>query len=338
MHIYYDRDVDLELIRKKRVAVLGFGSQGHAHALNLRDSGVSEIAVAGRPGPSFDKAQAGGFRTVSNIEAAAWADVIVMSAPDESQPDIYKRDLAPHMKHGAALLFVHGFAIHFHLIEPRPDLDVAMIAPKGQGHAMRREYLRGGGVPGLIAVHRDATGHARQLALSYASAIGNGRAGIMETTFREECETDLFSEQAVLCGGLVELIRAGFDTLVEAGYAPEVAYFECLHEVKLIVDRIYESGIARMNTAISNTAEYGEYVAGPRIVTQETRAEMKRILADIQSGKFARDWVLENMAGQPSFKAMRARSAAHPIEDVGERLRAMMPWLSESKSGAPEKK
>jgi ketol-acid reductoisomerase len=336
MQIYYDRDTNPALIRSKRVAVLGFGSQGHAHALNLRDSRVAEIAIAGREGASLDRAREAGFSIVSNAEAAAWADIVVMGAPDESQPDIYKHDLAPNMKHGAALLFVHGFAIHFHLIEPRPDLDVVMIAPKGQGHAMRREYLRGGGVPGLVAIHHDATGNARQLALSYASAIGSGRAGIMETTFREECETDLFSEQAILCGGLVELIRAGFDTLVEAGYAPEIAYFECLHEVKLIVDRIYESGIARMNTAISNTAEYGEYVAGPRIVTEETRAEMRRILSDIQSGRFARDWVLENMAGQPSFKAMRARAAAHPIEEVGERLRAMMPWLSES-GGKPEK-
>ncbi|HEX4078903.1 MAG TPA: ketol-acid reductoisomerase [Rhizomicrobium sp.] len=331
MQVYYDRDTNPDLIRTKRVAVLGFGSQGHAHALNLRDSGVKEIAVGGREGKSSERAREAGFNVVSNAEAAAWADVIMMGAPDESQPGIYKCDLAPHMKQGATLFFAHGFAIHFHLIEPRADLDIAMVAPKGQGHAMRREYLRGGGVPGLIAVHQDASGKARDLALAYASAIGNGRAGIMETTFREECETDLFSEQAVLCGGLVELIRAGFDTLVEGGYAPEMAYFECLHEVKLIVDRIYEGGIARMNTAISNTAEYGEYVTGPRIVTEETRAEMKRILADIQSGRFARDWVLENMAGQPSFKAMRARAAAHPIEEVGERLRAMMPWLSESR-------
>ena len=329
MQVYYDRDTDLELIKSKRVAVLGFGSQGHAHALNLRDSGVAEIAIAGRPGRSLDRAKEAGFQIISNAEAAVWADVIMMGAPDESQPDIYRHDLSPHMKQHTALLFVHGFAIHFHLIEPRHDLDVVMVAPKGQGHAMRREYLRGGGVPGLIAVNQDASGKARELALSYASAIGNGRAGIMETTFREECETDLFSEQAVLCGGLVELIRAGYDTLVEAGYAPEMAYFECLHEVKLIVDRIYVDGIARMNTAISNTAEYGEYVAGPRIVNDATRAEMKRILADIQSGRFARDWVLENMAGQPSFKAMRARAAEHPIEEVGKRLRAMMPWLSE---------
>jgi len=328
MRVYYETDTDPGLIRTRRVAVLGFGSQGHAHALNLRDSGVKEIAVAGRPGATAAKAEAEGFRVLANTDAARWADVIMITAPDEAQAEIYRRDLASQMKHGAALLFAHGFAIHFHLIEPRPDLDIAMIAPKGQGHALRREYTRGGGVPGLIAIHQDATGNARDLALSYASALGHGRAGIMETTFREECETDLFSEQAVLCGGLVELIRAGFDTLVEAGYAPEIAYFECLHEVKLIVDRIYESGIARMNTAISNTAEYGEYVAGPRIVTKETRQEMKRILDDIQSGRFARDWMGENERGLPWFKAMRARAAQHPIEEVGERLRAMMPWLS----------
>jgi len=327
MRVYYDRDTDPELIRKKRVVVLGFGSQGHAHALNLRDSGVTEIAVAGRPGASLDRAVSEGFPVMTNAEAAAWADVIMMGAPDELQPEIYTRDLAPNMREGTALFFAHGFAIHFGFIDPRRDLDVAMVAPKGQGHAMRREYLRGGGVPGLIAIHQDATGNARALALSYASAIGNGRAGIMETDFREECETDLFSEQAVLCGGLVELIRAGFDTLVAAGYAPEMAYFECLHEVKLIVDRIYESGIAQMNTAISNTAEYGEYVSGPRIVNESVRAEMKGILADIQSGLFARAWMEENRAGLPYMKDRRAFSVAHPIEAVGERLRAMMPWL-----------
>jgi len=330
MRIYSDRDTDPELIRTKRVVVLGYGSQGHAHALNLRDSGVKEIAVAGRPGATADRARAEGFRVMGNSEAAGWADVLMMTAPDELQGEIYRRDLSQYMNQGAALFFAHGFSIHFRAIEPRADLDVAMVAPKGQGHAMRREYGRGGGVPGLVAVHRNATGNARDLAFSYASALGSGRAGIMETSFREECESDLFSEQAVLCGGLVELIRAGFETLVEAGYAPEIAYFECLHEMKLIVDRIYESGIARMNTAISNTAEYGEYVSGPRIVTDATRAEMKRVLADIQSGKFARDWMAENEAGQMSFKAMRARAAAHPIEAVGERLRTMMPWLARS--------
>ncbi|MGH6890111.1 MAG: ketol-acid reductoisomerase [Rhizomicrobium sp.] len=329
MRVYYDRDADSRLIAARRVAVLGFGSQGHAHALNLRDSGVAEIVVAGRPGASAAKAEAAGFRVVSNREAAAWADAIMFTAPDEAQPEIYARDLAPHMKQGAALFFAHGFAVHFGFIELRPDLDGVLVAPKGQGHAMRREYLRGGGVPGLIAVHQDASGAAHALALSYACALGHGRAGIMETTFSEECETDLFSEQAVLCGGLVELIRAGFDTLVDAGYAPEMAYFECLHEVKLIVDRIYESGISRMNAAISNTAEYGEYVAGPRVVTAQTREEMKRILDDIRSGRFARAWMAENAQGLPWFKTMRARAAAHPIEKVGERLRAMMPWLAE---------
>lgn len=327
MRVYYDKDADPALIRGKRVSVLGFGSQGHAHALNLRDSGVEDIAVAGRSGASLERAVAEGFSVQTNAEAAAWADVIMLTAPDELQPEIYARDLAPNMREGAALLFAHGFAIHFRFIEPRPDLDVAMVAPKGQGHAMRREYLRGGGVPGLIAIHKDATGNARALALSYASAVGNGRAGIMETTFREECESDLFSEQAVLCGGLVELVRAGFETLVDAGYSPEISYFECLHELKLIVDRIYESGIARMNLAISNTAEYGEYVSGPRVVNEETRAEMKRILEDIQSGKFARAWMAESRAGLPYMKEMRARAGAHPIEVVGERLRAMMPWL-----------
>ncbi|HLY04236.1 MAG TPA: ketol-acid reductoisomerase [Rhizomicrobium sp.] len=327
MRVYYDRDTDTGLIRNKRVVVLGFGSQGHAHALNLRDSGVKEIAIAGRPGASLDRAGAEGFSVRSNAHAAAWADVIMLTAPDELQPDIYTHDLAPHMREGTALLFAHGFAIHFRFIEPRPDLDVVMVAPKGQGHAMRREYVRGGGVPGLIAIHQDATGNARALALSYAGAIGSGRAAIMETTFREECESDLFSEQAVLCGGLVELIRAGFETLVDAGYAPEISYFECLHELKLIVDRIYESGIARTNLAISNTAEYGEYVSGPRIVTDETRAEMKRILDDVQSGRFARAWMAENRAGLPYMTEMRARTATHPIEAVGERLRAFMPWL-----------
>lgn len=330
MRVYYDKDVDPRLIRGKRVVVLGFGSQGHAHALNLRDSGVEEIAVAGRPGASLNRAVTEGFSVLTNEEAAAWADVVMLTAPDELQPEIYARDLAPNMREGAALLFAHGFAVHFGFIEPRSDLDVMMVAPKGQGHAMRREYLRGGGVPGLIALHQDATGKARALALSYAGAIGSGRAGIMETSFGEECEADLFSEQVVLCGGLVELVRAGFETMVEAGYSPEISYFECLHELKLIVDRMHEHGIARMNLAISNTAEYGEYVSGPRIVTDETRAEMKRILADVQSGKFARDWMAENRAGLPFMREMRARAAAHPIEAVGERLRAMMPWLRNS--------
>jgi ketol-acid reductoisomerase len=331
MRVYYDRDADLKFITNKKVAVIGFGSQGHAHALNMRDSGVKEVAIAARPGASAKKAEAAGFKVMPTAEAAAWADCMMMVTPDELQADIYKTDLAPNMKQGAALFFAHGFNVHFRLIEPRKDLDIIMVAPKGPGHTVRSEYQKGGGVPCLIAVAQDASGNAHDLGLAYASAIGGGRAGIIETTFREECETDLFGEQVVLCGGLVELIRNGFETLVEAGYAPEMAYFECCHEVKLIVDLIYEGGIANMNYSISNTAEYGEYVTGPRVVTGETKKEMKRVLADIQSGRFARDWVLENKAGQPSFKAMRARSAAHPIEEIGAKLRAMMPWIAKNK-------
>jgi ketol-acid reductoisomerase len=331
MRVYYDRDADLNLIKNKKVAVIGFGSQGHAHALNMRDSGVKEIAIAARPGASAKKAEAAGFKVMSVADAAKWADAMMMVTPDELQADIYKNELHANMKQGAALLFAHGFNVHFKLIEPRKDLDVLMVAPKGPGHTVRGEYLKGGGVPCLIAVHQDASSNAHDLGLSYASAIGGGRAGVIETSFKEECETDLFGEQAVLCGGLVELIRAGFETLVGAGYAPEMAYFECLHEVKLIVDLIYEGGIANMNYSISNTAEYGEYVSGPRLITAETKAEMKRVLDDIQSGRFARDWVLENKAGQASFKAIRARGEAHPIEEVGARLRAMMPWIAKNK-------
>ncbi|THD49480.1 MAG: ketol-acid reductoisomerase [Bradyrhizobium sp.] len=332
MRVYYDRDADLNLIKGKNVAIVGYGAQGHAHALNLRDSGAKELVVALREGSSSaKKAEAEGLKVVSVAEAAKWADVVMMLTPDELQADIYAKDLAPHMKKGAALLFAHGLNVHFNLIEPRADLDVLMVAPKGPGHTVRSEYKRGGGVPCLIAIHQDASGNAHDLGLSYASAIGGGRAGIIETTFREECETDLFGEQVVLCGGLVELIRGGFETLVEAGYAPEMAYFECLHEVKLIVDLIYEGGIANMNYSISNTAEYGEYVTGPRIITPETKAEMKRVLADIQSGKFTRDWMLENKVNQTSFKATRTRNNAHQIEAVGEKLRAMMPWIGKNK-------
>ena len=331
MRVYYDRDADLNFIKAKKIAVIGFGSQGHAHALNLRDSGVKDVAVAARPGASANKAEGAGFKVMSSADAAKWADVMMMVTPDELQADIYRDDLAANMKQGAALLFAHGFNVHFRLIEPRKDLDVLIIAPKGPGHTVRSEYLRDGGVPALIAIHQDASGNAHDLGLAYASAIGGGRAGVIETTFREECETDLFGEQSVLCGGLIELIRAGFETLVEAGYAPEMAYFECLHEVKLIVDLVYEGGIANMNYSISNTAEYGEYVTGPRIITDETKKAMKRVLDDIQSGRFARDWVLENKAGQPSFKATRARNAAHPIEEVGAKLRAMMPWITKNK-------
>jgi ketol-acid reductoisomerase len=332
MRVYYDRDADINLIKGKKVAVIGYGSQGFAHATNLKDSGVTEIAVALRKGSaSAAKAEGAGLKVLEVAEAAKWADVVMVLAPDELQGEIYARDLEPNLKQGAALLFAHGLNIHFNLIEPRKDLDVAMVAPKGPGHTVRGEYLKGGGVPCLIAVHQNASGQALELGLSYASAIGGGRAGIIETTFREECETDLFGEQVVLCGGLVELIRGGFETLVEAGYAPEMAYFECLHEVKLIVDLIYEGGIANMNYSVSNTAEYGEYVTGPRIITAETKAEMKRVLEDIQSGKFTRDWMLENKVNQTSFKATRARNNAHPIEAVGARLRGMMPWIGKNK-------
>ena len=328
MRVYYDRDADINLIKGKNVAIVGYGSQGHAHALNLRDSGVKNIAVALRDGsPTAKKAEGEGLKVMTVVEAAKWADVVMMLTPDELQGDIYRDELHANMKKGAALLFAHGLNIHFNLIEPRKDLDVLMVAPKGPGHTVRSEYVRGGGVPTLIAIHQDSSGNAHDLGLSYASANGGGRAGIIETSFKEECETDLFGEQVVLCGGLVELIRAGFETLVEAGYAPEMAYFECLHEVKLIVDLIYEGGIANMNYSISNTAEYGEYVTGPRIITSETKAEMKRVLNDIQTGKFTRDWMLENKVNQTSFKAIRARNAAHPIEEVGEKLRAMMPWI-----------
>ena len=332
MRVYYDRDADLARILSKKVAIVGYGSQGHAHALNLRDSGVAEVAVALRPGSaSARKAQDAGLKVMTVAEAAAWADVVMMLAPDEHQRDIYSAEIAPHIRDGSALMFAHGLNVHFRLIEPKPSIDVLMVAPKGPGHTVRGEYERGGGVPCLIAVHQDASGQTMDLGLAYASAIGGGRSGVIETSFREECETDLFGEQAVLCGGLVELIRAGFETLVEAGYAPEMAYFECLHEVKLIVDLIYEGGIANMNYSISNTAEYGEYVTGPRIVTDQTKAEMKRVLKDIQEGRFVRDFMLENAAGQPSLKARRALLAEHGIEQVGERLRAMMPWIGKGK-------
>src|ERR1700743_2413239 len=331
MRVYYDRDADLNLIKNKKVAVIGFGSQGHAHAQNMRDSGVKDVVIAARPGASAKKAEAAGFKGMNVTDAAKWADVMMMVTPDELQADIWKNELEKNMKQGAALMFAHGFNVHFKLIEPRADLDVLMVAPKGPGHTVRGEYLKGGGVPCLIAVHQDASGNAQDLGLSYASAIGGGRAGIIETNFREECETDLFGEQAVLCGGVVELIRAGFETLVEAGYAPEMAYFECLHEVKLIVDLIYEGGIANMDYSISNTAEYGQYVTGPRIITAETKAEMKRVLDDIQTGRFARDWMLENAAGKPSFKATRRLASEHPIEAIGEKLRKMMPWIAKNK-------
>jgi ketol-acid reductoisomerase len=328
MRVYYDRDADLNLIKGKKVAIIGYGSQGHAHALNLRDSGVKDVAVALRKSSAgVKKAEGEKFKVMEVAEAAKWADVMMMLTPDELQGDIYREHLAKNIKDGAALMFAHGLNVHFNLIEPTKGIDVLMVAPKGPGHTVRSEYQRGAGVPCLLAIHQDASGNAHDLGLSYASAIGGGRAGIIETTFKEECETDLFGEQVVLCGGLVELIRGGFETLVAAGYAPEMAYFECLHEVKLIVDLIYEGGIANMNYSISNTAEYGEYVTGPRIITDETKKEMKRVLNDIQSGKFARDWMLENKVNQTSFKATRAKLAQHPIEDVGAKLRDMMPWI-----------
>ena len=339
MRVYYESDADVNLIKDKKVAIVGFGSQGHAHAMNLHDSGVKKVAVALRPGsPSAKKANAAGLKVMSVPDAAAWADVIMFAIADELQAQVWKEQVAPHVRDGAAVAFAHGLNIHFNLIEPKETLDVIMIAPKGPGHTVRGEYLKGGGVPCLIAVQQDATGQAKDIALSYAAAIGGGRSGIIETTFREECETDLFGEQAVLCGGLVELIRNGFETLVEAGYAPEMAYFECLHEVKLIVDLIYEGGIANMNYSISNTAEYGEYVSGPRVLPkEETKRRMKEVLHDIQTGKFVSDWMRECQAGQPGFKAMRRLNDEHPIEEVGEKLRAMMPWITANKLVDKEK-
>jgi ketol-acid reductoisomerase len=332
MRVYYDRDADLSRILDKKIAIVGYGSQGHAHALNLRDSGIKNVAIGLRPGsPSAKKAEGEGLKVMSVAEAAAWADMLMILAPDEHQAKIYREEIAPNIRDGAALMFAHGLNVHFGLIEPAAGIDVLMVAPKGPGHTVRGEYQKGGGVPCLIAVHQNPTGNALDLGLAYASAIGGGRSGVIETNFREECETDLFGEQVVLCGGTVELIRLGFETLVEAGYAPEMAYFECLHELKLIVDLIYEGGIANMNYSISNTAEYGEYVTGPRIVNEETKKEMKRVLEDIQSGRFVRDFMAENAVGQPSFKATRRRYGEHQIEEVGARLRGMMPWIAKNK-------
>jgi ketol-acid reductoisomerase len=332
MRVYYDRDADINLIKSKKVAIVGYGSQGRAHALNLKDSGVKDIRVALKPGsPTAKKVEADGLHVLSVAEAASWADLMMMATPDELQADIYRSEIAPNIRDGAAVAFAHGLNIHFNLIEPKSTIDIIMIAPKGPGHTVRGEYQKGGGVPCLIAIHQDASGNAHDIALSYASGVGGGRSGVIETTFKEECETDLFGEQAVLCGGLVELIRAGFETLVEAGYAPEMAYFECLHEVKLIVDLIYEGGIANMNYSISNTAEWGEYVTGPRIITPETKAEMKRVLSDIQTGKFTSDWMQEYKAGAARFKGIRRLNDAHQIEEVGATLRAMMPWIAKNK-------
>ena len=331
MRVYYDRDADLNLIKGKKVAILGYGSQGHAHANNLRDSGVAEVVVGLRPGSgSAPKAEGAGFKVMAPAEAAAWADVVMMLTPDEGQAALYEQDIVDNIRPGAALSVAHGLSIHFNLINPRSDIDVFMVAPKGPGHLVRSEYVRGAGVPSLIAIHQDASGNCHDLALSYACANGGGRAAVIETTFKEECETDLFGEQTVLCGGLTALIQAGFETLVEAGYAPEMAYFECVHEVKLIVDLIYEGGMAGMRYSVSNTAEYGDYTRGPRIIDASVKDRMKEVLAEIQRGEFSREWVLENAAGQTSFKAKRRIGAEHQLEEVGERLRAMMPWIGEN--------
>ena len=333
MRVYYDRDCDVNLIKEMKVAILGYGSQGHAHALNLRDSGAKNVAVALREGSiSAQKATSEGLKVMGIAEAAAWCDLIMFTMPDELQSDTYNRYVHENLKEGAAIAFAHGLNVHFGLIEPKEGVDVIMMAPKGPGHTVRGEYSKGGGVPCLVAVDQNASGRALEIGLSYCSAIGGGRSGIIETNFKEECETDLFGEQAVLCGGLVELIRAGFETLVEAGYAPEMAYFECLHEVKLIVDLIYEGGIANMNYSISNTAEYGEYVSGPRIINkEETKKRMKEVLADIQSGKFTKEWMDECKNGQKNFLATRAKLAEHSVEKVGAELRAMMPWIGKKK-------
>ncbi|HEU0198438.1 MAG TPA: ketol-acid reductoisomerase [Nevskiaceae bacterium] len=330
MKTYYDKDADLSLIQGKTVAVIGFGSQGHAHALNLKDSGCKVVVGLREASPSRAKAEKGGLKVATVAEAVKQADFIMLLAPDELQRKIYAEDIGPNIKAGAALAFAHGFNIHFGLIQPPKNIDVVMIAPKGPGHLVRSTYTQGSGVPDLICVAQDASGQAKELALSYASAIGGGRAGVIETTFREETETDLFGEQAVLCGGISHLIQAGFETLCEAGYAPEMAYFETCHEVKLIVDLIYEGGLANMRYSISNTAEYGDYVSGPRVITDQTKAEMKRILKEIQSGKFARDFVEECNSGSVTLKARRRLTAEHPLEQVGGKLRAMMPWIAKN--------
>ncbi len=330
MKIYYDKDADLQQIRSKQVAVIGYGSQGHAHALNLKESGV-QVVVGLREGKSWKKAEASGLKVMPVADAVKMADVVMILAPDEAQPAIYRQEIAPHLKAGAYLAFGHGFNIHFGQIVPPANINVFMVAPKGPGHLVRSEYTKGSGVPMLLAIHQDPSGNTRQVGLAYASAIGGGRAGVIETTFREETETDLFGEQVVLCGGLTSLIQAGFETLVEAGYSPEMAYFECLHEVKLIVDLIYEGGIANMRYSISTTAKYGDVTRGPRIITEETKREMRKILSEIQSGQFAKEWVLENQANRPVYNALLAKGEAHPIEEVGARLRAMMPWLKKNK-------
>tara|TARA_Y100000996_G_scaffold387826_1_gene346924 strand:- start:49 stop:1068 length:1020 start_codon:yes stop_codon:yes gene_type:complete len=332
MKVYYDRDADINLIKNKKIVIVGYGSQGHAHAMNLRDTGISNVVIALRENsPSKKKAIEAGFEVMTPSESASWGDIIMMLTPDELQSDIYNNEIANNIKEGSAIAFAHGLNIHFELIKPKDGVDVMMMAPKGPGHTVRAEYVRGAGVPCLVAVHKNSSGNALEIAIAYASAIGGGRAGIIETTFKEECETDLFGEQSVLCGGLTHLILAGYETLVEAGYSPEMAYFECLHEVKLIVDLLYEGGMANMRYSISNTAEYGDYSRGPRLITDDTKKEMKKILSEIQSGEFAKEWMIEHRSGQTKFKTMRKKHADHPIEEIGEKLRKLMPWIAEQK-------
>ena len=331
MKVYYDKDADLSLIKGKEVAIIGYGSQGHAHALNLKESGVNVTVGLRKSGASWKKAEAAGHKVMEVATAVKGADVVMMLLPDENIPDVYNTEVAPNMKTSATLAFAHGFNIHYNQVIPRADLDVIMIAPKGPGHTVRSEYLKGGGVPSLIAVYQDKSGKAKNIALSYAAAIGGTKGGVIETDFREETETDLFGEQAVLCGGAVELVKAGFETLVEAGYAPEMAYFECLHELKLIVDLMYEGGIANMNYSISNNAEYGEYVTGPKIITDNTKEAMRKCLKDIQTGAYAKQFILEGRTNYPEMTARRRLNAKHPIETVGAQLRAMMPWISKNK-------
>jgi len=332
MQVYYDKNANLDIIKNLKVAIIGYGSQAHAHAQNLRDSGVTQLKIALKEGSnSIAKAKQANFEVVSNQEAAKWADLVMVLTPDEFQAEIYQNDLVANLTQGASLVFAHGLNIHFGLIKPRPDLNVFMIAPKGPGHTVRGEYTKGGGVPCLVAVAQNPSGQALEIALSYASAVGGGRSGIIETTFKEECETDLFGEQAVLCGGATALIQAGFETLTEAGYAPEMAYFECLHELKLIVDLLYEGGIANMRYSISNTAEYGDLTRGPRIITSAVKAEMKKILTEIQSGKFVEEFMLENKTGKKNFEALRQQGKQHSIEAVGTKLRQMMPWIGKNK-------
>ena len=331
MKVYYDKDADLSLIKGKNVAIIGYGSQGHAHAQNLNDSGVKVTVGLRRGGASWNKVEQAGLNVAEVADAVKRADVVMLLLPDEQIAAVYKNDVEPNIREGASLAFAHGFNVHYGQVVPRADLDVWMVAPKAPGHTVRSTYTQGGGVPHLIAVHADKSGKARDLALSYAAANGGGKAGVIETNFREETETDLFGEQAVLCGGAVELIKAGFETLTEAGYAPEMAYFECLHELKLIVDLIYEGGIANMNYSISNNAEYGEYVTGPKIVTDETRQAMRQVLKDIQTGEYAKSFIVENRAGAPTLMSRRRLTAEHPIEVVGEQLRAMMPWIKKNR-------